>query len=285
MLKRWACILSFVFTAFPIPAFAADNPQDKSYLKQDMEYAVYAGGINAVNAHMTLDYTQKGHYSMIFDAQTRGFLGSLVPWEGIFESQGWALPDGQRIVEKHESTALWQGEKEVKTYTYSKEEGFQNLVTLYTHKKPRTEDIDPELTKGTTDVLTATMLVMEHLTNGGKCEGSSEIFDGKRRYALIFKPVQYVMLPESRYNVYSGPAVECTAEVKPIAGAWYKKPRGWLSIQEQGRARGTMPTVWFAQLRDYAIVVPVRVRVKTAYGTLFMHMTHYKSGDKDLKIE
>ena len=33
-----------------------------------------------------------------------------------------------------------------------------------------------------------------------------------------------------------------------------------------------------AQVVPNAVVVPVRVRVKTAYGTLFMHLTHYESG-------
>ena len=75
-----------------------------------------------------------------------------------------------------------------------------------------------------------------------------------------------------------------TVEVKPIAGRWYEKPRGWLSIQEQGRKLGTMPTVWFAQLKETATVVPVRVRVKTEYGTLFMHMTNYESGDIKLSL-
>lgn len=250
-----------------------------------MNFEVYAGGIHAVKADMTLDYSDPGRYAMFFSAETRGLLGTLAPWTGTFESRGWAEEDGRRIVELHESIAMWRDEREVKTYNYTKDGGFQNLITKYEHKKPKTEEPDDELTKGTTDALTATILVMEHVTRGGKCEGAEDVYDGKRRYTLIFRHVQYVNLQPSRYNAYSGAAVECTVEVKPVAGAWYKKPRGWLSIQEQGRERGLMPTVWFAQVRDYAVVVPVRVRVKTAYGTLFMHMTRYESGDIVLQVD
>ena len=128
-------------------------------------------------------------------------------------------------------------------------------------------------------------MVMERVSDGGKCEGTEEIFDGKRRFKLNFHHKGYVMLEKTRYNAYEGPAVECMVEVEPVAGAWYKKPRGWLSIQEQGRSLGTMPTVWMAQVVENAVVVPVRVRVKTTYGTLFMHMTKYKSGDTLLTIE
>lgn len=250
---------------------------------QKMKYDVYAGGIHAVKANMTLDYTQKGRYSMVFGAETRGLLGSLAPWSGTFESNGWTLKGRKLVPELHESIAMWRDEKEVKTYNYDRKKGFIDITTHYVGKKPKTEIPDAELTEGTIDALTATMLVMEKVSDGGKCEGESEVFDGKRRYKLIFKHTQFVMLEKTRYNAYSGPAAECTAEVKPVAGKWYKKPRGWLSIQEQGRSRGTMPTVWLAQVVPNAVVVPVRVRVKTAYGTLFMHMTKYESGKTILK--
>lgn len=275
---------SFLFLS-ALSYAAAGQPKDWSFLKQDMHFDVYAGGVHAVKADMVLDYSDKGRYRMFFEAQTRGLLGSIVPWTGTFESVGWAEKNGNRIVERHESIAVWQKEREVKTYNYKRNEGFQNLTVTFSGKKPKVEENDPVLTKGTTDALTAMMLVMEKVSRGGKCEGQSEVYDGSRRYALIFKHKQYVKLEASRYNVYSGPAIECTAEVKPIAGKWHKKPRGWMSIQEQGRERGTMPTVWFAQMRDYAVVVPVRVRVKTEYGTLFMHMTEYRSGDVHKKVD
>ena len=67
-------------------------------------------------------------------------------------------------------------------------------------------------------------------------------------------------------------------EIKPVAGGWSEKPRGWLSIQEQGRDRGMMPTVWLANVSDDGPAVPVKIRVKTAYGTLFMHLAQYETG-------
>jgi hypothetical protein len=272
--KALVCGFSLL-TALPVQA--AD------YDLQKIKYDVYAGGIHAVKADMTLDYRQNGRYAMVFGAETRGLLGSLAPWAGTFESKGWVL-DGRKLTPQiHESVAMWRDEKEVKTYRYDQEKGFVDITTTYVGKKPKTRIPEAELTKDTTDALTATMMVMEHVSDGGKCEGESEVYDGKRRYKLIYKHLGFVKLEKTRYNAYSGPAAECTVEVKPVAGRWHKKPRGWLSIQEQGRDRGTMPTVWMAQVVPNAVVVPVRVRVKTAYGTLFMHMTHYESGKTVLK--
>ncbi len=277
---------SICFPAYSSLAENSVKPKAKpnqGFLLQKVHYDVYAGGINAVKANMTLDYSKYGRYKMFFEAETKGLLASLAPWSGSFESSGWVIDQNKRQPELHESIAIWRDEREVKSYNYGRNGSFKNLVTKYTHKKPRVEEPDSELTKGTTDALTATILVMEKVANGGKCEGSSEVFDGKRRYNLIFRHQRNVMLEKTRYNAYSGPATECTVEVVPLAGAWHKKPRGWLSIQEQGRERGMMPTVWIAQVTPYAVAVPVRVRVKTAYGTMFMHMTRYESGDNVMK--
>lgn len=259
------------------------DPKADSFHLQKMKYDVYASGIHAVKADMTLDYRAPGHYSMMFNAETRGLLGTFVPWSGSFESMGWAFKDGRRVPAIHESIAVWRDEREVKTYRYERDGSFKDLITLYTHKKPKQKIPEAELTDDTTDALTATIMVMEHVSDGGKCEGKAAVFDGKRKYNLIFRHKQFVQLEKTRYNAYSGPAIECTVEVEPVAGAWHSKPRGWLSIQEQGRERGMMPTVWMAQVVENAVVVPVRVRVKTAYGTLFMHMTRYESGDTVLE--
>ncbi len=314
-LKRWGFIASFALTfsfPFPIAAMASGEikltpiideteevvvkpPAEENIISEDalvkkivakshaydyqkMKYDVYAGGIHAVKADMELDYRKNGRYLMRFGAETRGLLGSLAPWHGTFETFGWMLGGTKKMPELHESVAMWRDEREVKSYHYKKNGAFEKMVTLYKHKKPKTRIPDAELTKGTIDALTATLIVMEQVSDGGKCEGSREVFDGKRRYKLVFNHLGFVTLKDSRYNAYSGPAAECTVEVQPVAGAWHKKPRGWLSIQEQGRKRGMMPTVWLAQVTENAVVVPVRVRVKTAYGTLFMHMTRYESG-------
>lgn len=263
------------------PVFAHD------YDLQKMEYEVYAGGIHAVRADMTMDFREKGHYFMEFGAQTRGILGTFVPWSGTFETSGWALPGRARVrlPKKHVSIARWRGEEEIKTYHYDKNEGFKDLTYLYKGKKPRKHVPDASLTKDTTDVISAVLQVMEHVSDGTRCEGAHEIFDGKRRFNLVFHHKGYVALKKTRYNAYEGPAIECVVEVKPMAGAWYKKPRGWLSIQEQGRSLGTMPTIWMAQVAKNAVVVPVRLRVKTTYGTLFMHMTKYESGDTFLSVD
>ena len=251
--------------------------------QQKIQYDVYAGGIHALQAKLDIDLTKKGRYSTSLFAKTYGLLASLAPWHGTFESHGWAGKTNKP--EWHQSSATWRDELEVKRYSYNKDGSFESYTIKDDENDGSPREVDEELTQGTSDVLTGALNTMATIGGGGECEGETEIFDGKRRYKMIFRHKQDVELEASRWNVYTGPAVECTIEVQPVAGKWHEKPRGWMSIQEQGRERGKMPTVWFAKMTDGQPAVPVKIRVKTSYGTLFMHMTDYQSDGKQLALE
>lgn len=271
---------AFLVCLASLSALAAATPSTK----QVMIYEVYAGGIHALQARLEIDM-RADDYDIILDANTRGFLASLVPWEGRFESHGWVMKDGELRPRMHQSTTGWEDEVEVKEYLYNQDRSFKSLKITDENVKDELQEIDPEVTDHTTDALTATLSVLESYITNGKCEGSDEVFDGKRRFKQIFTHKQEEDLETTKYNIFEGPAVTCEVEVVPVSGEWSKKPRGWLSIQEQGRAKGTMPTVWVAQMNEKGPAVPVKIRIKTDYGTLFMHLAEYQNGDEILVAE
>ena len=248
--------------------------------KQEMVYEVYAGGIHAVQATLTIDLSHSGRYASTLAAKTRGLLGKLAPWHGVFESEGWHEAGGAFLPELHRSTTTWRDEEEVKSYYYNKDGSFKALVIKDFDKPERTETPDPALTDFTTDVFAATLDTLARVAEGQGCAHSADIFDGRRRFAQKFMPKKEEILQQSRYNIYEGPSVACTVEIEPKGGAWHKKPRGWMSIQEQGREKGTMPTIWMAQLTPDQPAVPIKILVKTNYGALYMHLAEYKSGDE-----
>lgn len=252
---------------------------------QVLTYDVYAGGIHGLEATLTIDTTKPEEYALSLYAKTRGFLGSLVPWEGTFESNGWEIAPGQFRPKLHRSETTWRDETEIKEYAYAKDGRFMGL-SKKDHDKPRVEEkIPDELARNTTDVLTATMNVFHRIANGHDCAFADEVFDGKRRFEMRFNYLKDSVPPPSDYNVMRNSAQQCTVEVKPIAGKWHEKPRGWMSIQEQGRAKGTMPTIWFTQLADGEPAVPGKIMVKTDYGTLMLHLSEYRKGDTHLIAE
>lgn len=290
----WVSILSLALLTFAlfIQSAAAQIPEKPPVPKllephqQAIQYDVYAGGLHALQANLDIDMAKKKDYSLQLSAKTYGLLGKLAPWHGTFESHGWkpSSKDGLHMPKLHQSTTTFRDELEVKKYHYNKDGSFKEYSIMDEHSDGSPREVDDELTQGTSDVLSATLNMMQNVVHNNKCEGTSEIFDGKRRYKLIFQHKEDVILDASRWNVYAGPAIKCTVEVQPLAGKWYEKPRGWMSIQEQGKERGTMPTIWMAKMTQEQPAVPVKVRVKTSYGTLFMHMTHYHSHNKKLAL-
>ena len=274
-----ACTLSALTGGLTTTAQAAESS------KQQLVYEVYAGGIHAVQATLDISMKPKNRYSLELGAKTRGILGRLAPWFGTFESHGWVLKNAQYRPEQHKSTATWRGEKEVKDYAYAKNGTFKSL-TIDEHDKPiEKKTIDKEITDGTTDALSATLVMLENFNKTGKCEGTSLVFDGKRSFEQKFVHQENVNLTSSKYNIYEGPAAKCTVEVVPQKGKWHKKPRGWMSIQEQGREKGTMPTVWVASMKKGAPAIPVKIFVKTEYGAMFMHLAEYTNDAQKLVAE
>ena len=239
-----------------------------------------------VKANLDLDFRKATEYRIELGAETRGFVSKIAHWEGVFETEGWynakTMDANPRI---HKSTAHWKDELEVKEYTYKKDGTFDAYRITDKHSDRELRETDVELSNNTTDVMTAALGMMQTFPKDGKCESESEIFDGKRRFKLIFEHEGEVELKSTRYNIYSGPAVKCVVRVEPLGGKWRENPRGWMSIQEQGRQRGKLPTIWMASLAEGQPAVPVKVLVRSQYGAMVMHMTRYENGENTLLAE
>ncbi|MGB0719715.1 MAG: DUF3108 domain-containing protein [Bdellovibrionales bacterium] len=278
--------LSMVWAAICLlcPVFS-DSALAAPESRQKLVYEVYASGIHAVQATLDLKISANNRYDIVLDAHTRGLLGKLAPWDGSFETHGWWDKNGDHKPQQHKSVGTWRGETQTKDYAYGRDGAFKSLTIIDDGQAPEIRAIEKEVTDDTIDALTAALKVFETYNQAGTCKGQSKVFDGKRSFTQQFVHKAAVRLEQSKYNIYTGPAAECTVEVTPLKGAWADKPRGWLSIQEQGRERGTLPTVWLASIEDGAPAVPVKIRVKTAYGTLFMHLAEYQSDGKFLVAE
>ena len=252
--------------------FALISPAQAEAKTQKLKYAVYTGGMHVVMASLDIDMKDT-EYRAYVTAETHGFLGKLAPWSGTFETKGLFKKD-EFMPKLHRSVAIWRGEDDEKSYNYDGKGNLTDYLEVEAGKQKPKKDLSAELIKDTTDILSATLKMMHNLSSDGTCSSTKDIFDGKRRFALTFRPVSETILKSSRYNIYGGAAKKCEVVVEPKGGKWHAKPRGWMSIQEQGRDKGSLPTIWLGKMKDSNIFVPVKVKVKTAYGTLMMHLVN-----------
>lgn len=291
-LRIWATTFSAAALMIAAPLFAPQTQAQPAAMAipdnmQRMVYHIYAGGIHAVRAELDIVYEEADQdYKLELRAHTRGFLGRLAPWKGSFLTEGWRkVKEDAEQPQLHKSVSTWRDETEIKRFNYGQDGSFISLEIEEEGQDKSPKGLEYELTQGTIDAMTAALQVMKKVSDEGECQSSADVFDGKRRFTMSFNHDKTEELSPSRYNVYKGEAARCVVEVKPVSGAWHKKPRGWLSIQEQGRQKGSLPTVWMAKISEDGPAVPVKLRLKTEYGTLFMHMTEYHHGDQVIALE
>lgn len=266
-MKRFLALACIFFVFSSGAAFAKTSA---------LTYDVYAGGIHALNARLILK-TESSKYDTILTAGTQGFLKKMANWSGKYISKG-VVKSNKLLPTLHESSSTWKDKTETKTFKYDGKGNFKSYKSAEAGVETTPQDIDLSLAKGTTDILSATFQMMMGIPKSKVCNGQDLIFDGDRNFRLMYSGSKIETFTKSDYNIYEGSAISCQVEVKPEKGKWRKKPRGWLSIQEQGRKKGELPTIWFGQIKGQPdFYVPVKIRVKTDYGTLFMHLTSAKT--------
>lgn len=267
---RFVCLFSLLLV-LAAPARAAD---------QTLVYDLYAGGFHALDAAIALT-EDKGRYDMTVTAQTAKSFRMVAPWSGVFSVNGW-LADGKRQPETYKSVSRGSDKTKVKEQVYDRSGRLVSYKATENDEDKTPEEIGAELTPaGITDVLTATLKARDRIEQTGSCAGSSLIFDGDRSFSLAFSNAGPQILTASTYSAYAGEAVECTFVMVPEKGKWKKKKRGWLMLQAQAEALESRPTVWFAKLPGdpSGRYVPVRLQLKTHYGTLLLHLRSAAGAD------
>ena len=91
------------------------------------------------------------------------------------------------------------------------------------------------------------------------CTWSGEIYDGRRRYRLTFRPDGEDRLTKTIWNRYRGKAIRCRVVTKTLAG-WHKN-----ALKDRGKKRPPA-TIWFARFEGARLWLPVRLVAHTRWG-------------------
>jgi hypothetical protein len=233
----------------------------------NVQYSIYASGFEVVNIDATYTVTDKT-YAAEMDLKTIGMLGRLAPWSGVLKSNG-LNHDQNPTPLSHSFANTWRDETKITAMDFDNE-GVLTTLTK-TNADGSVEDIMPneDVSKNTIDIMTA----IYRASQGGTCDGTQTAMDGKRKFDMVFKSHSREKLTPGKYNKFDGDAEICTIEIQPISGKWREKKRGWMSIQEQAKNDGTLPKIWFGNVGEQAMNIPVRLQIQTNYGAMIMHLT------------
>ena len=99
---------------------------------------------------------------------------------------------------------------------------------------------------------------------GSPCNGKVPVFDGRRRFNLVFEDDCPSVVESSHYTVFSGPAVRCKVQMERLAG-----------FQQNPRFNAQTPRIsilYVARFGESGMWLPVRLESDSSFGLVIGHL-------------
>lgn len=264
LFMKMALFTKFIAIFSVLIVLAPQNVQAKE--EQTSFYNVYSSGFHVLEAVMNVTRDDKNKTQINFSARPYGFFGKLVPWNVKTTSKGYFNKE-KYIPYGYESLSEWRGKIKKRELIYDKDGKLKKYVRQTEGEKASVPKIKDDWAKGTTDVLSVFTQV---LMSTKPCGRSYEVFDGKRKFEVVLGESKVVDLVASRYNVYTGKALECTVKINRLAG--FDKKESWEIAQEESVRDNMTPTLWLAKRDGKPFSEIIKLRLKTEFGTTFLHL-------------
>ncbi|CAO3436777.1 DUF3108 domain-containing protein [Azospirillum endophyticum] len=244
------------------PAMALAEPAKATY-------RVFVGGVTALDIDATLEVTGD-RYRIAVSAVTGGTIGRLFSWRTDSQSEG-AVRGGDLRPASHRQTSRFRGEPRDVTLTY----GPQGEVSASVSPPPESDDrepVPPALQRDTLDPLSAVLDLLFAAGAGKGCDRSLPVFDGRRRYDMVFGEVGRRVVDPSRYSIFSGIAQQCRVTYKPVAG-YAKSSSSGRFWQRNNPADRPPVQLWLAPVAAGFPPLPVRLETESDFGSVVVHLT------------
>jgi Protein of unknown function (DUF3108) len=244
----------------------APAPASADHRHAQLSYAIYSGGFQIFTLDASATLGPNG-----YSAEMLGRTNGLFEWVLRFvlgaRSEGGVKASGLVPV-RYQTDSEWRWNK--RTMTIDWDDARMPTARRVPLADPYSEDrtpVTPVMMVGTTDLLTA--LLDRVLAKPGRdpCQGTTPIYDGRRRYDLRFTPQGREKLEPSRYSIFAGESMKCRIDLIRIAGYKIVTDEGDMSAEDDT----TM--VWLGRMQANEPLVPVRIEAANRIGRIIGHVT------------
>jgi hypothetical protein len=245
------------------------------------EYAVYLGGLPALEATFTVAGPAGDAYGVEAAARTRGLLASLAPWENRTRSEGRVAADGRLVPRAHEVVSTWRGEPRSVALGYDAAGAVVSSRAVPAAEADAREPVPDHLKPGTADVLTGVLGLLDAMDDGAGCDRTVPVYDGRRRYDIAVRSAGVRLLAPNRYSLFSGEATVCELRFRTLAGrpVGRERSRFWRSEDGEGN-QGWPATAYVAPAGPGGRMVPVRLELETPLGFAVAHLTGVRPAEE-----
>ncbi len=264
--------LSPVIALFGLFALSGHVMADEAPLKPavGLDYKIFIGGLEALAASVTIA-SDPGRYDVEIKARTSGAIGRIFPWVIDIATKGNVAGDRLQPT-VHAQTSNFQGKPRVVSLNYDGHGGFIDRTVLPDNHEDQRDDVPPEQTRDTLDIVSAVLAGLRSVDRTGSCAGRVPVFDGRRRFDLIYSDDGHEKLEGSEAALYTGDALRCAVKVEPVAGFWKKNQRKFWTRKIDGEDQVVPIEVYIARVGSAAVEAPVRIESTSPFGPLVLNL-------------
>ena len=228
----------------------------------NLAFRVYAGGF-AILSLETKAELAPADYTMTSRARTEGLLDFLFGFSLASRAEGRLGREGLNPLAYRSDSDGRFGRRTIRMLW--NERGVPTAMTDPPAEADDRDPVTPAQAQGAVDPLTAA--IARAAGRGAEpCAGRDRLFDGRRRFDLVYTAAGHAELPPTRWSAYAGPAIVCKVRMQRIAG--YVRA----AEDDNRKLDQRETTLWLAPLADN-LHLPVKLSAETLWGAVIAHIT------------
>ncbi|MFM2129452.1 MAG: hypothetical protein RL477_998 [Pseudomonadota bacterium] len=238
-------------------------------------YNVYVGGLNIFAFTIELALGPEV-YSLKGDGESRGMARMFWRWSTHLAAGGNVGAEGVRPQIYNVDTRSSRRDQSMQlSFDENGKYTIRRTPPDTPHRKAK-RDLPPIVPKGTVDPLSFALLLARDVVGGKGCKGRHPIFDGNRRYDLVFTDMGESSLAATPYSVFAGKARRCQFEMVRISG--FRTPRDYIRFWDEDNL--DPPEIFIAPIVAGLPPVPVRATGDLNMGGLRIYLVWAEHGGK-----
>ncbi|HWK43706.1 MAG TPA: DUF3108 domain-containing protein [Stellaceae bacterium] len=247
-------------------AQAADAPLQ-------LHYDIYSGGFTTVNFDVTVVEGAEA-YRMDFAAHTVGVANLMFGFTVQSSSEGQVTADGAIPAAFHTSSTSHARDRSAHLV-------FQGSHVEAELRPPQDDEegaltpVTPDMLIGTVDPLSGILGLARAVASGERCDRRVAVFDGRRRYDLVFEEAGTETLEPTSRSLFSGVARRCKMAFNRLGG---------YPVDTSKRVTGNDGMIWFATILPNTPPVPVLIMFDGRFGMSRVYLAGMSHGADIRKV-
>ncbi len=255
MKKSWYSVILMILLVSPASAY------ERSAV---LSYDVYVGGIKVVEIGLEAEIGPK-KYSVDVSLKEVKFFSIFFSWKMRLSSEG-KITEGYPVPRKASANSRWKGKTRLANLEYDEFGALKSTKISPKDEEGIRSPVTDQMKRGTRDLATALLYLLQKLDQGEKCSVKVPIFDGKRAFLIKLLGGEVVKLGSNRLSAYKGDALKCNFV--------FKKLGGYRVDSDYAKKHFKDPmNIWFGRPFPKFLYLPIKMELETSLGWLVAHLT------------